>query len=69
MHLVITLAVAVCTALLSGCAQPSAPDAAGNAPSVRLRRAPTGGWTVPDSVGIWPLPVPPIFEEVPLEVP
>lgn len=69
MHLVITLAVAMGTALLIGCAEPSAPHAGDNAPSVRLRRAPTGGWTVPDSVGVWPLPVPPIFEEVPLEAP
>lgn len=69
MHLVITLAVAIGTALLVGCAEPLAPDSADYAASARLRRAPRDGWTVPDSVGIWPLPVPPISEELPLEAP
>ena len=69
MHLVITLAVALGTAFLNGCAEPLGPDSADKAPSARLRRAPTDAWTVPDSVGIWPLPVPPIWEEVPLDAP
>ena len=69
MHLVITLAVAIGTALLIGCAEPVAPDAADHASYVRLRRTPSDGWTMPDSVAIWPLPIPPIFEEVPLEAP
>jgi hypothetical protein len=68
MHLVITLAVAIGAALLIGCAEPVAPDSA-DAPSARLRRAPKDGWSVPDSVGIPPSPVPPIYEEVPLEAP
>jgi hypothetical protein len=68
MHLVITLAVAIGTALLIGCAEPVAPDPT-DAPSARLRRAPKDSWSVPDSVGIPPSPVPPIYEEVPLEAP
>ncbi|MDQ4079598.1 MAG: hypothetical protein M3125_02475 [Gemmatimonadota bacterium] len=69
MHFVITLAVAIGTALLIGCAEPLAPDSSENTPTARLRRTPSGGWTVPDSVGIWPLPVPPIYEAFPLEAP
>jgi hypothetical protein len=69
MHLVIMLAAAVGTALLFGCAEPLAPASAYDTTAARVRRAPRDGWTVPDSVGVWPLPVPPIYEELPLEEP
>jgi hypothetical protein len=69
MHLVITLAVAFGTALLIGCAEPVEPAAADNGSSARLRRAREHPSLVPDSVWIPPSPVPPIYEEVPLETP
>lgn len=69
MHLVMTLAVALGTALLIACTEPVAPASSDTAPSARLRSTPKDHLTVPDSVWIPPSPVPPIFEPVPLETP
>jgi hypothetical protein len=66
MHLVITLAVAVGAALLIGCAEPVAPAAVNNTSPISRNRPPRQ-WPFPDSVGIPVSPIPPIYEEIPID--
>ena len=61
--------VLVSAATLSACADPIGPTKViGRGPSVaaeRGRRPGTGPISVPDSIGIPPSPIPPIYEEAP----
>jgi hypothetical protein len=68
MHHVIVWPIAIATALLvAGCSDVIGPDVRDVGDSIplvdveRKRKAPP----VPDSVGIPPMPIPPIYEELP----
>lgn len=70
MHHVIAWPIAVATAvLLVGCSDVVAPDFRGagdSTPLVDLARQRKETRLPPDSVGIPPMPIPPIYEELPL---
>jgi hypothetical protein len=69
MRLVIIVAAALSAALLAGCAEPLAPASTDPVTSAHLRRGRNDVGTVPDSVGVWPLPVYPIPVELLPEAP
>jgi hypothetical protein len=71
MHHVIAWAIVGATAvLMGGCTEPVGPrprDVGRPAPAADLaRHRPEPPASLPDSVGVFPPPIPPIYEEVPL---
>lgn len=72
MHRIADWPVLLWAVPLSACADPIGPtEIIGRGPTVaveRARRPATGPISVPDSIGIPPSPVPPIYEEAPLNL-